>query len=637
MVFRASQENLKSAFLNIIEKANPRYEKGAFIFDDDYFVRDVRETYLATKILKYQVEKYYDVAYRIVEKNCVKSHGSAFGGAFNSALLDEGGEELPEEIRAKVIAGYVSEKADIISPELDFVGINDNFPFMAMFTCCMAYKYTGDTDFLDALHRRASQLEKLLKRRGVISEYNAYTFHQLAFLAKVARVAPDEKIKNVAQNAQKRIWAEYLGHFNPQTGVSSGPISRQYLYNVETDYIFLHHLFGFEFPWLDIPSLEEMTCHFEVLDQLTEGYEVDEEVINLFKNKKYPFEFIATTEHSASIDATEGIVELPLAEKNAIYEYPAGEGGIYTYQTEYYGIGTATHDWHNGVQTSGIYIDYKRCAKPSCELDVRTVFARYLINDESNEYQGFMDQGRKACFGRKNKAVAMYKPKLAPESVLMDESDMNADLIKQYRKQSVPGNLGVTSAKLVIMVRAKSVMPDRIIVGDKVLDGTEYCSDVPKSVYIKDGDVYLAFHPLYITSLSGSRQMTVRNRNGELEIAFYNYKGEEKDFSRAEFVHARNGFAASVASSEEFGTFEEFVESECKTVVRDEFFISQHSRYTRVRSVSVNFEDMSLEGEYSPASEGIKFLSCNDYVLDFPKLSISGFDVSGLPYCEELK
>ena len=131
--------------------------------------------------------------------------------------------------------------------------------------------------------------------------------------------------------------------------------------------------------------------------------------------------------------------------------------------------------------------------------------------------------------------------------------------------------------------------------------------------------------------------MTVRNRNGELEIAFYNYKGEEKDFSRAEFVHARNGFAASVASSEEFGTFEEFVESECKTVVRDEFFISQHSRYTRVRSVSVNFEDMSLEGEYSPASEGIKFLSCNDYVLDFPKLSISGFDVSGLPYCEELK
>ena len=83
-------------------------------------------------------------------------------------------------------------------------------------------------------------------------------------------------------------------------------------------------------------------------------------------------------------------------------------------------------------------------------------------------------------------------------------------------------------------------------------------------------------------------------------------------------------------------SFEEFVESESKTAIRDEFFISQHSRYTRVRSVSAEFADMTLEGEYSPASEGIKFLSCNDYVLDFPKLRISGFDVSKLPYCEEL-
>ena len=55
MEFRASQEKLKRAFLNIIENANPRYENGKFIFDDDYFVREVRETYLAIKILKYRV------------------------------------------------------------------------------------------------------------------------------------------------------------------------------------------------------------------------------------------------------------------------------------------------------------------------------------------------------------------------------------------------------------------------------------------------------------------------------------------------------------------------------------------------------------------------------------------------------
>ena len=637
MKFRASQEKLRCAFLKIIDNANPRYENGKLIFDDDYFVREVRETYLATKILRYRVEKYYDVAFKIIEKNCTKGHGSAFGGAFNSALLDEGGDILSEELKEKVVAGYINEKAGIISPELDFVGINDNFPFMAMFTCCIAFKYTGDNDFLIALHRRTDQLEKFLKRRGVISEYNAYTFHQLAFLAKIMRVAPDEKTRNVALNTQRRIWSEYLGHFNPETKVSSGPISRQYLYNTDCDYIFLHYLLGFEFPWHNIQPLEDITCHFEMLDELTEEYEIDKEVLDMVKNREYPFEFIATTEHSASIDATEGIIEPSLKIKNTIYEYPAGEGGIYTYQTEYYGIGTATHDWHNGVQTSGIYIDYKRKQNPSETSDIRTVFARYLINDETNENQSFMDQGRKVCFGRKNKAVAMYKPKLSPENVMMDESGMNADLIKQYRKQSVPGNLGVKSAKLVIMLRTNNVMPDEIIVGNKRLEQNECCAKKPESVYIKDGDVFLAFHPLHITSLDDTAQMTIRNRNGELEIAFYNYIGDEKDFSRSEFVHTRNGFAASVSSIDEVQSFEKFVESERKTIIKDNYFTSQHSRYTRVRSVGVNFSDIELEGEYSPASEGIKFLACNGYVLDFPKLSITGFDVGNLPYCEDLK
>ena len=57
MKVSASKEKMKEAYLKIIDNANPRYENGKFLFDGNYFVREVRETYLAIRILKYDVNK----------------------------------------------------------------------------------------------------------------------------------------------------------------------------------------------------------------------------------------------------------------------------------------------------------------------------------------------------------------------------------------------------------------------------------------------------------------------------------------------------------------------------------------------------------------------------------------------------
>ena len=160
-------------------------------------------------------------------------------------------------------------------------------------------------------------------------------------------------------------------------------------------------------------------------------------------------------------------------------------------------------------------------------------------------------------------------------------------------------------------------------------------SENTESIYIKDGDIYIAVHPLTVTDKGRKKAMSVRKRAGYLELAMYNYEGEEKDFARRDFLHIQNGFGFVIASDTESGSFEEFIANEQKTVIVDRFISTVHSRQTYVRHIDMNSQELSLSCEFSPASEGIKYITCNDYPIEIPKISMSGFDVTRLPYVKE--
>ena len=88
---------------------------------------------------------------------------------------------------------------------------------------------------------------------------------------------------------------------------------------------------------------------------------------------------------------------------------------------------------------------------------------------------------------------------------------------------------------------------------------------------------------------------------------------------------------------EEIGSFEEFIKKESKTEITEEYLVSVHSRMTYVRKVEIEHPDVSLSCEYSPSTEGIKHISKGNYAINIPKLYATGFDVSTLPYCDDLK
>ena len=632
--FSVNYEKLKKIIREILEYGKPEMKNGKLFFRGAE-ERNVVTPYRLCHMIFFAEEKeYYDVAFEIL-KNA--DYICIFGAVEVAYILLNYKEILPGECKENIKRMLDAERmrGEYLESTVDFIGVNDNFPMLATYTSFAMAEIFNDKAYFYVAKKRLIQLKKLLCRRGAISEYNSqnYTPIQLYILALIYEIAQDKEDKAIAQNAMDRIWFDIICHFNPATGDVSGPFSRDYMiarsnYELEA----LPAIYNLLNPEIQLKLPDYRTANIELVCYLICDFYCDEKILDLVKNKKYPFTYMATSEHSASTDATAEIGSGDISKQNEIYEYSAGVTGTYTYQTHYYSVGWATDDWHNGVQTTSPAIEYKRVDKPCCLGDHRIIFSRYLLNDEVNENQAFMDQGRKMTFGDKNKAVVLYKPKATSIKPEHTEELFDA-LAKNYRSQEITGNLGVTSAKVSVLIPLHGTDVDKILLGSK--EATE--SKETESIYIKDGDVYIAVHPLYVTDLGRDNVIEIKNRDGFLEIDIINYKGEQKDFSRREFILCRNGYMISISSKEEIESFEKFVEKESKTQIDEEYLVSVHSRMTYVRKVEINHPDINLSCEYSPSAEGIKHISKGDYAINIPKLYATDFDVSGLPYCEDLK
>ena len=606
----------------IIEGSYHLEEDG--LYTGDYRLDPLEVARAANCLFLHPDTKYHEWANHAIEKTkFLMCHLTPF---FISKVYMEHNKLLTEKSK-KAIEDYLLEiREEYIGDEMDVVGVNDNFPFCATYTSMAMAQIFNDEVMLNEAKRRLHQMEMLLKRRGVISEYvSCYTSYQLLMVASLDKIACDEECRNTALNVQNRIWLDYIAHFNSSTGVLCGPYSREYLTtSILAENHFIYTLLK---PNVTI-YMPKYKWSLHGLSYLTTEFQCDDAIVKLLNERTYPFEFKATAECSASTDSTP---ESMVRDENC-YEYSAGEEKLYTYMTPYYSIGSASKEWHSGVQTSSFTVSYTRCKNPKDIYDVRSIFARYLLNDETVKDQRFFEQGRKTVIGNKNRAIVMYKPKIA---AIPAHHNLSGGLAEHYRRQEISGNLGVTSAKLIIMLPLRGIMPDEVLVNnEKITDfNVEYQN--PQKIYVKDGDVFFAIHPLEVTDKGRNAGMTIRIRNNQLEIALHNYAGEQHDFSRRDFLHVCNGFGFSIASIEEYNSFEDFVAFENRTVVSDRLITTTHSRQTYVRSVEMTSDDMKLACEVSPASEGIKFMTCDDFPIEIPKLYLTGFDVNTLPYMKK--
>jgi len=549
------------------------------------------------------------------------------------------------DLARQTLYGYLdSVIEDSASPEMDFVGVNDNFPCMSTFITLIGGRLLNRPHLVEIGVKRLHQLKGMLTRRGFASEFNSptYTGVQLCALAELANYLEEGELKQIALECEERIWADQLAHLHLPTSQVAGPYSRAYTVDTvghthHSRYA-LYAVLGDRLPVYPLNTLftsrngepgEELHhsaafMQVSVTDVLNTVYHCPVELVEHALAKTYPYEVTGTTEFTSSNDSHAWGLPDDQVLMDDMTEYPAGVGRITTYMTEDYALGTSTHEFHSGVQTASFHLLLRRDpeAEPA-QKNIRAMFAKYLIGDHkpgetnyydrldfSSEKSFLLDEGRKLAIQHKQTAMVLYKPKAF-------------------------GRLQATSLKLSVLIPCHYGDPDEIWLGDRKLESLTGESVEPCPVYIRDGVVFIALHPLLLTDHGRSHAVKVERINEYIAVSFYNYEGPARDFDRQEFLLTGGGFAVQAASNGEAGSFAAFREAGRCAVIRDEAFKSAHSRQTTVRRTSFEANGVKLACEYSPVSEGIQYIELNGRIPGSDRLAMTGYEVGRLPYLSE--
>ncbi len=93
-----------------------------------------------------------------------------------------------------------------------------------------------------------------------------------------------------------------------------------------------------------------------------------------------------------------------------------------------------------------------------------------------------------------------------------------------------------------------------------------------------------------------------------------------------------NGFVCEMGSKAEDGSFEAFRRRFADVTVRDFYRRTIHSRGAYTRHVHYSRPGLTLEMEYNPATEGIRYQAINGKVPDAPQLEATGLALERVPW-----
>lgn len=438
-------------------------------------------------------------------------------------------------------------------PNINFVGQNDNHPMLAMCILILSGELLNDFKLKDMGMDKMRQLYDLTNRRGALSEYNSPVYYgpTLCALATLASHTHDKKIAQQARVMQEKLFLQALAHYHPPSNQLAGPFSRSYLYTtvgsggllkyilymyleeppfLEKKFTWTHH------PW-DIPwsgFIASLDFHFPPY------------LLELVKNRAYPW-IVQSTSECGDVKEWRGTKEF----------IKGGLRETYTYQTETYCLGSASKPFHNGAQTESPILYWVKNKPVKKFSDWKTAFFRFLVDDampdrvyESRVWSRMdiatpfcgitypcvvLNDGRFATFQVENRVVLLCRPNL---------------LDNKARK-----------LRLSCFITQFGEHVDEVWVGDRKV-ATPFSSPTPETIFIRDGDFYLALYPLpALTNLGSDVALTISEVEGTynyLEIAFLNYAGNERDFTREDWLNVRNGLYIEAAEKKNFESFKEF-------------------------------------------------------------------------------
>ena len=546
---------------------------------------------------------------------------------------------IDHDVYEKIIAHLPQAISKAAQTWQTYVGNNANHPSLAAAICVLGGQLLDDQEAVEEGRRKLTRGTEVLTRRGLPAEYVSacYKIAQIIPISEIVDYAFDSEIREMALALEIRLWAGVLGHYNLATGETDGPHARDYVQGEAAlpagQNLLYYSVLGDEMPYdpVDLLFPKEQTDEEYYLyktsremegfrDMLTTAvwpatanYHCPKELVDWTLTRSYPFVFQSTVEYCLTDDfgGRQEKLLLPLE------EYPSSPGTIYTFSQLDYSMGTADRDWYEGAMCSSFFILYRKEKQVKGPAEVGTVFARMMVNGVKPGDSYFseilkrdvhgvtVDYGRRANIQERGTALTIYKPKFHCNKNLKE--------------------LKVS----IIFTHYYGKPPEEILLGDKpVQDFDEVCEE-PCSVYVRDGSVYFAFHPLSFTDLGRDYAMQVEQIEHYTMISFVNKTGAAKDFGHREILEVGNGFVAEISSEDESGSFESFIATVSRGGIYDEREMINNGKY--VRHIKYTRDDIILEGEVAPISGGVKFLTVNGKIPYFDRLDITGLDKDCLP------
>ena len=522
-----------------------------------------------------------------------------------------------------------SISTEYLKPSWDFVGVNDNFPSMATCGCALYGEISGKKEYTEAALKRLQKYKVQLIRSGVCSEYSsqAYCFLQIEGMAMLSEFTSNQELKKLALEVEAYFWFDVLGHIYLQARKMAAPFSRAYAWDMRGQgltYSMLEQVIGKELPFRLLDdyfdeSEEWIKCRNAACYGVT--YHCPQKYVHQLENRIFPYSFIATADGSPSSDDMEMAVHhISMGNRNpmeddGIMEYPAWQTRLETYMTQKYSVSSSTVPFHSGAQTENFLVEYPRKDISKNFRNSATIFSRLVINEDELLEQAtsgygdhgvvFNEKGRRMAIQHKNTVMVLYKPK----------ADFCTEVKSLQTSVYIPDNNWMKGENPI----------DEIWIGSNaLLDRKTTISARKETVFIKDGDIYLALFPLVPTNLMTDNPVRIQFKQGYTVLSFISYEGEPRNFSKREFMNTGSGFVCEIASSDEYASFEEFRKEMSGSKIVDEYISNMHYRWNTVRHTRYERKGLVLENEYSPCSEGIRYSTVNGHYISKPRILVSG-------------
>ncbi len=612
-------------YVPIILKLLPKGIPTAYSFETDQ--PEVRSWGWNAEVLF--AEGYYKEANHIIRNS--PYHHCEFMPMQLTQMLVKYGDKFDDDTRI-IAENYIKGALEYAAnPRVHPTMYNDNFGNMATFTLIVAGELFNLPKYVEIGKDKLDQACDLFRRCGTIMEFGSpvYTPLDLFAFAQMANYIKDPEYRAKALQCEERMWVEVVTHYHAPTGHLAGPYSRAYgceslghptsisalWYKVFGDKAFLNVMnYGFE-------TIEKQVIHISANGlQLPNAawfmnttFHFPRWMEKVAMEKVFPYHAEFAVE-CISADA------LAYNEENEpLCAFGGHRSTNTTYMTPEYSLGTASHQYHSGAMSESFYVTYKNCEIANKLEDVGVMYSKYIFNDkqpnQENVYayygkcgkEGFRDEGRKFGIQHENTSMMLYRP------------------LQLERKH-------VKSAKLTVFIPAFFYDGFEILAGGKPVKTLPYASVEPVTVCVKAYKSMFAFKPLMLSDFGREAAVKIIKKNDHIQISFYNYEGEEREFGDVELIHAQNGFVCTAATTEEYPDFAAFAKFADKGKISD---VMEQSAKMYTRRVKYQNDGTELYFIYNPLVEGIVTATANKKPIGRHILKADMLDYKKIPLLED--